>query len=230
VRAHVPWYWRVTGALLLLLLAMALVAWVYDSGRRFAGFDHGESEQQRTALSTKSATLEQELTRLRSIADVSESKLKIELTAQQQLAHQVQLLEDENARLKEDLSIFESLARAEGQEGDLYINRLRVDPEGTDRYHYRMLLAVQGGKKTGEFSGNMQLAVTLQRDGKSVTMIVPSAEDPTASAAAKSYALNFKHFRRVDGTFQIPSGSRLKALEVRLFDKGALKASKRVIF
>jgi hypothetical protein len=224
VRTHVPWYWRASGVLLLLLMAIVLADWVYDAGRRFAGFDRSESEQERATLVAKSSAMERELARLRSLADASESKLQIELTAQEQLARQVKALEQENVRLKEDLSVFENLASAEGQEGSVYINRLRLEPEAVDRYRYRMLLAVQGGKKTGEFIGNMQLALSLQQDGKNVMMVLPTPDDPTA----KNYAISFKHFRRVEGTFKIPTGARLKGVEVRLFQQGALKASKNL--
>ena len=209
----------------MLLATFVLADWVYDAGRRFAGFDRNESEQERAALSTKSAAMEQELVRLRRLADASESKLQIELTAQQQLARQVKTLEDENARLKEDLSVFENLARAEGPDGSVFINRLRVESDAGDRYRYRMLLAIQGGKKGGEFVGTMQLALNLQQDGKNVMMILPSPDDPSA----KNYVVSFKHFRRIDGTFKIPVGARLKGVEVRLFHDGALKASKSVV-
>src|SRR5256885_6968555 len=47
--------------------------------------------------------------RLRSIAHASESRLKIEQTAQAQLASQVKAVEDENHRLKEDLTFFDNL-------------------------------------------------------------------------------------------------------------------------
>lgn len=224
MRTHLPWYWRAMGAVVVLAISLALAGWVYDAGRRFSGFDRGETEQELNKLRAKSANLEQELARLRSLADASESKLQIELTAQQQLTRQAKVLEEENDRLKEDLSVFENLAQAEGPEGSLSINRLRVDADATDQYRYRMLVAIQGGKKEREFNGSLQLAVTLQHDGKSVMMILPSA----GAAAARDYDLKFKHFRRVEGTFKILAGSRVKSVEVRLLQDGVQKASKTV--
>ena len=133
-------------------------------------------------------------------------------------------MEDENVQLKEDLAVFENLAQAKGPEGSLSINRLRVDADVTDQYRYRMLLAIKGGDKERSFDGSLQLVVSLQQGGKSVKMILPSAGLPDAS----NYKLNFKYFRRVEGTFKIPAGAQVKSVEVRLLQGGMLKASKTV--
>lgn len=225
VRTHLPWHWRVLTLVVILAVSLALAGWVYDAGRRFSGFDRSESEQELKDLRSKSAKLELELSQLRSLADASESKLQIELTTQQQLTRTTKALEEENARLKEDLSVFENLAQAEGPEGSLSINRLRVEADMADQYRYRMLVALQSGKKDREFNGRLQLAVALQQDGKPVMMILPAAE----GAAAKSFELKFKHFRRLEGTFKIPVGARLKSVEVRLLQDGVVKASKTAV-
>ena len=46
VRTHVPWYLRWLGLAVLLAFSAALAAWMYDAGRRFAGFDRSEVEQE----------------------------------------------------------------------------------------------------------------------------------------------------------------------------------------
>ena len=45
VRTHVAWYWRWLLFFSLLSMSLTLAAWMYDAGRRFAGFDRGEIEQ-----------------------------------------------------------------------------------------------------------------------------------------------------------------------------------------
>ena len=213
--------------LVILAATLALASWVYDAGRRFAGFERSQTEQELDILHVRKDELEKELARLRSLADASESKLQIELTTQQQLTRQVKLLEEENARLKEDLSVFENIALAEGREGSLSINRLSVGPDASgtaNLYHYRMLVVMQGSKKEVEFKGNLQLALNLQQDGKSVMMLLPPPADPNVL----QYNVNFKHFRRLDGTFRIPPGARVKSVEVRLLQSGVLRASKSV--
>ncbi len=222
VRTHLPWYWRAIGAVAILALSLALAGWIYDAGRRFSGVDRGATEQELNTLRANSSALELELARLRSLADASESKLQIELTAQQQLTRQAKALEEENDRLKQDLSVFEALAQAEEKEGSLSINRLRVEADGTGLYRYRMLVAIQGGKKEREFNGSLQLAITLLQDGKSVMMVLPSA----GASVVRDYDLKFKYFRRVEGTFKVPTAARVRSVEVRLLQDGVLKASK----
>jgi Tfp pilus assembly protein PilN len=226
VRAHLPWYWRVLGMLLILAVTLSLATWIYDAGRRFAGFERSETEEELDTLRAKTTQLEKELVHLRSQADASESKLQIEHTAQLQLSGQVKLLEEENARLKEDMSVYENLALADGQEGSISINQLRIEPSGGagNAYRYRMLVALQGSKKDVEFKGNLQLTLNALQDGKNVMILLPSQ----AEANSQQYNISFKRFRHIQGTFLIPQGARIKNLEVRLLQGGVVKASKSV--
>jgi prepilin-type processing-associated H-X9-DG protein len=129
------------------------------------------------------------------------------------IGRQVKALEQENGRLKEDLAFFENLAAAEGKEAGFTINRLRVEPNGNPgQYRFRLLAAAQGGKKDREFRGSVQLVISLQQEGKSAMMVLPEQNDP----ARQRFNINFKHFQRVDGTFQVPGGARVTSVEARL--------------
>ena len=44
VRSEVAWYLRWAGLILVLAFSVVLAAWMYDAGRRFAGFDRSEVE------------------------------------------------------------------------------------------------------------------------------------------------------------------------------------------
>ena len=46
VQTHLPWYWRWVGFAALLGVAIAAAAWIYDAGRRFAGFDNSQVQQE----------------------------------------------------------------------------------------------------------------------------------------------------------------------------------------
>src|SRR5260221_4158390 len=92
VQTHVAWYWRWLGMLVFLSLALTLAAWMYDAGRRFAGFDRSELQNEFARLPESMARLETQAAMFRSVADASESRLKIEQTAQTQLASQVKAL------------------------------------------------------------------------------------------------------------------------------------------
>jgi hypothetical protein len=225
VRTHIPWYWRALATISVLSISIALAGWVYDAGRKIAGFDRHETEQEITALRERVDRLQEEAAKLRSLANAGESNVQIERTAQEQLIRQVKALEQENGRLKEELAFFENLASADIKEVGFAINRLHVEPNGSQgHYRYRLLAAAQGGKKDREFRGSVQLVINLQQAGKDAMMILPEQNDP----ARQRFDLKFKHFQRVDGTFQVPAGARVTSVEARLIQDGAVRASQTV--
>src|SRR5215467_5120272 len=216
VQTHVAWYWRWLGMLVFLSLALALAAWMYDAGRRFAGFDRSELQNEFARLRESMSKLESEAARLRAIANASESRLKIEQTAQIQLAAQVKNLEDENNRLKEDLAFFENLVPSERRGEKVSIHRFKVERDVLPgEFRYR-LLVLQGGKER-EFHGSLQLVVEMQQDGRDATMVFPDASDTGNSA----FKLNFKYFRRVEGTFRVPAGAKVRTIQARILENGS---------
>ena len=218
VKTHVAWYWRMLGLVAVLSCSLALAAWIYDAGRRFAGFDRSEAEQELSQLRESVGRLTQETAGLRASVNASESKLQIERAAQAQLGRQVKVLEDENARLKEDLAFFENLIPSEHRDNTLLINRFRVEPGALPgEFRYRLLL-LQGGRRDKPFQGNLQLLVTLQQDGKDAIITLPE------EGAAQAYRINFKYFQRVEGMFRVAPGARVKMVQVRIFEGGSAQA------
>ena len=218
VTTHVAWYWRMLGLVAVLSCSLALAAWMYDAGRRFAGFDRSEAEQELSQLRESAAKLSQETAELRASVNASESKLQIERAAQTQLGRQVKALEDENVRLKEDLAFFENLIPSEHRDNTLLINRFRVDPGALPgEFRYRLLL-LQGGRRDKPFQGNLQLLVTLQQESKDAIITLPE------EGAAQSYKISFKYFQRVEGTFRVAPGARVKMVQVRIFEGGSAQA------
>ena len=215
VQTHVAWYWRMLGLVVVLSCSFALAAWIYDAGRRFAGFDRTEVDQELSALRTSVAKLSSEAAVLRASVHASDSKLQIERTAQTQLGRQVKALEEENARLKEDLAFFENLIPGENRDNTLLINRFRVDPGALPgEFRYRLLL-LQGGRRDKPFQGNLQLLVTLQDGGKDAIITLPE------EGAAKDYKISFKYFQRIEGTFRVAPGAKVRMVRVRIFESGS---------
>lgn len=216
VRTHVAWYWRLLAIIVVLSCSLVLAAWMYDAGRRFAGFDRSEAEQELSQLRESVGKLTEESARLRASVNASESKLQIERAAQTQLGRQVKALEDENAQLKEDLAFFENLIPGEHRDNTLLINRFRTEPGALPgEFRYRLLL-LQGGRRDKPFQGNLQLLVTLHRDGKDAIITFPEE-----AAAAQAYKISFKYFQRIEGMFRVAPGARVKMVQVRIFENGS---------
>ena len=215
VQTHVAWYWRMLGLVVVLSCSLVLATWMYDAGRRFAGFDRSEVEQEMSQLRESVKTLTVESSALRAGVNASESKLQIERAAQMQLVKQVKALEDENARLKEDLAFFENLIPSERKDNALSINHFRVEPDALPgEFRYRLLL-LQVGTRAQPFQGSLQLLVTLQQDGKNAIITLPE------EGAAQAYKINFRYFRRVEGTFRVAPGARVKVVQIRIFESGS---------
>jgi hypothetical protein len=218
ITTHVTWYWRMFGLVAVLSCSLALAAWMYDAGRRFAGYDRGAAEQELSQLRERVGKLARESAELRASVNASESTLQIERAAQTQLGRQVKALEDENARLKEDLAFFENLIPGENRDNTLLINRFRVDPGALPgEFRYRLLL-LQGGRREQPFQGNLQLVVTLQQDGKDGIITLPE------EGAAQAYKISFKSFQRVEGTFRVAPGASVSMVQVRIFEGGSTQA------
>ena len=130
VRTHMPWYLRWLGLAVMLAFSVVLAFWMWDAGRRFAGFDRSEVEHELAAARSELAKQHEELGRLRALANAADSKVAIERTAQQKLAQQIKGLEQENARVREELALFESMLSAESAGvAPLSILRFKVEPE-----------------------------------------------------------------------------------------------------
>ncbi|MGH8705676.1 MAG: DUF6776 family protein, partial [Burkholderiales bacterium] len=162
VRTQVPWYLRWAGLVVLLAISAALAAWMYDAGRRFAGFDRSEAEQELSAARRELNSVRDELARLRAATNSSDSKLSIERTAQQKLAQQIRTLEQENARVREELAIFESMLSSEtANVAPLSVLRFKVEPDVIPgEYRYRVLLLAAGPRRGREFQGRLELVVS----------------------------------------------------------------------
>lgn len=217
VRTHVAWYWRWLGMVGALAVSLVIAAWLYDAGRRFAGFDRSETEQELAQLRASVVRLEEETRRLRAIADVSESRLKIEQSAQAQLGAQIKALDEQNTRLKEDLAFFENLTPTADR---LSIHRFKVEPNALPgEYRYRLLVLL-GGRRDREFQGSMQLVVSVQENGRDATIVIPDQ----ASANDSAYRLQFKYFRRVEGTFRVGPGAKVLSVQARVLEHGSDQA------
>lgn len=221
VRIHVPWYLRWLGIAVLLAFSAALAAWMYDAGRRFAGFDRREAEQEIAAMRREFDASRGELERLRALANAADSKLSIERTAQQKLAQQIRTLESDNARLREELAIFESMLSADGAgAAPLSIRRFKVEREmQPGEYRYRLLLLTSGLRR-GEFRGRYELLVRLTENGRSAMITLPESAD----SPAPGFGLEFRHFLRLEGTFRVSPRARVENVQVRVYEAGSSQA------
>lgn len=226
VRTHIPWPLRVGSAALILGISAALAMWIYDAGRQFAGLGNDHSSAEVAALRSELAAALAERDRLQALSNASESRLSIERSAQQQLAGQVRSLEMDNVKLQEDLAFFESLS-SQGTATGLAIKRFISEPDGVPgRMRYRILVT-QGGKSERDFTGVLQLILSLQQGGKAVIINLPDG-DPASEKSA--FKVSFRRYQRIEGSFSIPAGARLTQVQARILENGSVRAQQSVVF
>ena len=219
VQTQIPWYWRWAGIAILLGVAAAAASWIYDAGRRFAGFDRSEVVTELQRAQGELAGARTELARLRAIANAADSRVSIERTAQQKLAQQVRALEQELARVREELAMVEQMLTSEERHTQtLAIYRFKVEPDVLPgEYRYRLLLLTPTDRRGRDFNGRLELVVSLQEGGQSAMMSFPE----TGDAAGAAFRLTFKYFRRVEGTFRVNPKAKVESVQVRVYETGS---------
>lgn len=219
IHSQIPWYWRWAGIAVLLGISAASAAWIYDAGRRFAGFDRSEVQQELLRVRGELEDANAELARLRSIANAAGSRLAIERTAQQKLAQQIRALEQENAKVREELATFESMLSSDARGANmLSIYRFKVEPDVLPgEYRYHLLLVGPSSRRERDFAGRLELVVNLQEGGQNVMMSFPEKAD----AGAAAFRLAFKYFRRVEGTFRVSPKAKVESVQVRVYESGS---------
>jgi len=227
IRTHVAWYWRALATIAIASISLALAAWIIDATRGMADFPSGASRKEIQALQQRVIELEAELNKVRTIADSSESSLRMEDATRQQLGRQVKTLESENANLKQDLAFFESMGAASATDGEAGVNisRLRVESDAPGgQYRYRMLLVHKGGRQAKEFKGVLQLLVKVRQGGKDAMITLPSESGQDQAR----YQFAIRYFQRAEGVFDVPAGAVVQGVEARLLQDGIVRARQSV--
>lgn len=219
IKTQMPWTLRITRAAVVLGALGALATWIYDSKGQAIGMPMDGAREQLAQYKAQLDSVTAERDQLSSTVNAAESKLNIERATQKQMASQVRALEAENTRLKEDLAFFESLLpNATGAQG-VAIRRLKVDLVPPNQLRYR-LLVMQGGKGDQQFVGNVQLVVTVLRDGKNAMMTFPEGN----LAEQNKFKLGFRHYQRVEGVLTLPEGAQVQVVQARVLEKGQIRA------
>lgn len=230
VRTHIPWYWRALFWIVVLSISLAMAEWIYDAGRKFAGFDRSEVRQELSDLQASAQRLTAENARLAAENNAAGSRLSIEQTAQHRLGEQVKALALENTRLREDLALFEGMVAADRKEGTFAINNFKVEVD-KGRLRYRMLLSrgartgsILGGNQEPEFSGRIEFQLTKEGSAEGGMIKLPTNEE----AGADNYRVKFRYFQRMEGELALPAGPPPKQIQVRLLEGDKVKATQTV--
>lgn len=215
VRSHLPWSWFVLPALLLALM-LGAIGWLVGQRNASGGFG-----QDLEGLRQQLQVQRDELNILRLSVGTGQNAVSIERATQLQLLGKIQSLEAENAALKEDMLLFERLIPVAAEGASVRVEIFRVSEEVRGRFRYRLLLAFQPDKQSPEFRGRLQLAISYTLAGKIMQILLPDGHENVTE-----YQLEFKHFLRREGVFELPDGALLRDVEARVLQGDTLKAKR----
>lgn len=217
VRTQLPWPLRALLFFIAAAIAAAAGVAIYEYGKQFAGPGRRELAAENERLQSQLREIKADRDRFQAVATAYESQMKVEHAAQEQLARQVNTLEGEAAKLREDLSFFESLLPTPADAKGVLIRSFRVQPDGEPNQMRYRILVQQSGKPDRDFNGEVELQVSFTRDGRPFTLRIP---DPGTGSPRDAIELSFRHYQRVEGTFMLPQGAVPKSVLVRIVAGG----------
>ncbi len=221
IKTYRPWYvqaliWAVIGGVI-----YVGGKWVYQSGLSFAGHSVLVKKVEQMEEQVQALTVERD--DLNTQVNAAESRWQMEKSTQEQLSHQIRLLTAENNRLKEELGFYQAMSSGSEETADIAVRSARISQEGEDHWRYRILL-MQNGKARQDFTGQMQLLLTLTLDGKSVMITLP---EPT-TANHSQFEVNVRRFQKLEGIFNLPAGAVLKSVQIRILERGVVRVQQSV--
>ncbi|MBS1143509.1 MAG: hypothetical protein H6R14_915 [Proteobacteria bacterium] len=215
VKSHLPWQWFAVPVILLVLLVGVVSSLIAQRN------EAGELEHEVGELREQLRAQREELNVLRSAVGTGQNAVSIERASQQQLVSKINGLEAQNARLKEDILLFERLIPVAGDVASLRVENFRVSAERRGMFRYRLLLAFQPDKQNAEFRGRLQLTINYTFSGKEFKVLLPDKKEVSAD-----YHLEIKHFLRREGVFELPEGAMLQSAEAAILQGDTLKAKR----
>jgi hypothetical protein len=216
IRSHAPWPLRWAMAAVMLGFCAAIGLWAFEFGKGIAGLDSNAKEEL-AQLKDEVVKLREDRDKAQSIANTSGSLLTAEKAAQDKLAVQVKLLENENRALRDDLGFFEKLMPVGGTEG-IAIRGLQGEVLGGGTQIKWQVLVIQPTKNAPDFNGKIELTFGGTQAGKPWSMPLPGGVQP----------LQFKQSRRLEGVLDLPPQVVVKTLSAKVTEGSATRAVQSV--
>lgn len=203
VRPELPWYWRI--CLVLLLVAGGFYAgyWRYAQGNT-------------AVLRDRLASLELENKNLHAQAIHVERQKQVTTVAQTDLAKDMASLQEENGRLKEDVTFYKSILEESSGVAVVKLHSFKVSRSARPgEYLFRVLL-IQSGKHDRNVQGHLQLTVIGKQGGKPVVQTVVNGKD-----ARSNGKVNFKYYQPLEGAFTVPTSIAVQGLQAQFYQGGS---------
>lgn len=225
IRPYIPWSLRLLAIFILVSLLLALSWGMYHFGSKSS--DTGTNATKNGKLINEELislydanTCPQDHTQERcAVLSKFARKLQMNNTVHDDLTKQIRLLGEENDRLKEELVYFQHLMTNNGDTASgISIKRFNLTRGQSARQYRYTLLLTQGGQRPKDFEGNLKFLITLRQNSERKVIALASND------SSKLFPVNFKHYKRVDKSFQVPENTVVENIQVQVFEKNKSEA------
>lgn len=204
VRAEFPWYWRFFWVVLLVSAGFSIGYWRYAGGSA-------------ASFRQEIARLEQENNTLRTQAIHVERQQQVTNVAQNDLAKDLTSLQEENVRLKEDVTFYTSILEESTGVAVVKLHSFKLSRGSRPgEYQYRLLL-IQSGKHDRNVQGSLQLTLLGTQDGKPVTEAILGGK------SRQGGKVNFKYYQPFEGSFTVPEHMMPQSLQAKFSQVGSVE-------
>jgi hypothetical protein len=212
IKRHSPWYMKFAGYGLMMGVAGAVAWYLVDNSYKITGFNREEATAQIAKLTGENERIKREFDLTKTLLNEREGQLKIEKSAQSELAKNLGQIQDENSGLKEDLAFLRNIMSSGNVPEGLNIANLKIEADALpNEFRFRMLLT-QGGQRKQDFKGKVQVVARIQMGTQQTALSFPS----DAEIRGPGGEIDFRYYQKVDGRFKIPQGAQLKSIQVRV--------------
>lgn len=203
IKSHRAWYWQAIAALILIALGYLLAYWQLTV-----------AEGLHPPVVARPVLSDREL--LGKVV-FAERQLQVQKAAQENLARELAVVQEESIKLKENVAFYQSILEESAGSDRVRLNRVQIDKtEQTGRYRYLVVLSQQGSHSK-PVAGNLQFKLLgVDGEGKPSSVPLKLAPDNAAQAAVK-----FRYYQRLEGGFALPEGLTAEAVEVSFLENGS---------
>jgi hypothetical protein len=206
VRAHLAWYWLPLTALVALILGYGAAYF------QFAGSQIRGIHQKLADVDAHNQAMQFKLVQ-------AERQLQVERAAQANLSRELDSVQIESMRLKEDIAFYQNIFNERKAAREIHVHTFKVNKApGNGDYDYHILL-MQAGNHDKVVDGSLTLTLYGTPVGGE-----PQAITIQGSPNLKQN-LSFKYYQQVDGKFSVPTNVKSGYLLLEFVENGAARAN-----
>jgi hypothetical protein len=199
----------------IVVIVLALLGWlcsfVFDLGRKRAGFDSEASQREVHLLELRVQDYQDENRRLREKVALLESGNVIDRKAYSRLERNLEDLQNEVRELELEVSFYQELVAPTGLASGIQVEHIEITPLAPEREYRLKIVLVQGAKAGRAVSGRVYMILHGIDEGVQKELTLKQLTGGKVS----SFKYGFKYFQNFQTDITLPDGFKPTRVLVR---------------